>query len=470
MAGFFYFTAWNKQITDTGEETRKDVSVVASNMKSTISEGSKYIELARISVEKAVADGQVDASSLEKALNQGVDTFSVLNDVRSFGIFFLLDQTGKIIARSDGKPPDGRMFSDRYFFKQIISGAAPKFVVGPMIVARTTGRTVFHVAVPVNAANGALFGVIALQLDVEYITNKITDELVSLKGIVSTVSNGDQVVLRMPLPSKDVYGQNGMQFEPIEDLPPATRVARWFSLNRSVVSQIAVPELWMTVFSDHSKNKIFKQYVRTYYPSAILILLGLAVYSYLMFLLNRNIRNLAEERHSAMTDRLTNLPNRRAFDERYQNLLPEAHRNRQPVSLLFVDIDHFKRCNDQYGHDNGDLVLKKVAELLRHAINRPLDGCFRWGGEEMVCLLEDTDSSGACVVAEKILDVVRTTAIPLKDFPPAHVTVSIGVATANYSEMPLLIDLVGAADRAMYRAKEAGRDRFEATLVCEKCA
>lgn len=467
LASYFYVVAWGGYIKDSGENTARDVAAVSGILKSGIAEGIRFVELAQQNVEKTVAAQHVDRTHLEGALNNGINSFRLLNDLESYGILFLADAQGKLMARSDRKPVEPTSFSDRFFYNAIVANPELKLVVGPMIQARTTGKTVFHVAVPIRWPDKQLFGVLALQLDVAHIIDRIHQELGSSGGVVTTVSNGDQVVLQLPLPDPALYGQNGMLWRPIGGLPAPTRQAQWFDLEHRVVAQIALPELKLAVYSDQGKRKIRESYTESYASSGFLILSGLLIYSALLYLLQKNIHQLARERISALTDRLTGLLNRRAFDERYQTLLREAHRNRQPVSVLFLDIDHFKQCNDRYGHDNGDVVLKKVADLICSSLHRPLDCCFRWGGEEMVCLLEDTDDKGAVMVAERILRKVRQTPIDLKGHEPCHVTVSIGIATAHYSEKPVLIDLVGAADHAMYRAKQAGRDRLDVVIVSE---
>lgn len=467
LAAYFYAMAWGNFINDAGDDTVRDVTAVSAILKSTIAEGTKFLELAGQNVEKTIAAKHVSVEHLERALNDGLDNFRLLNDLRSYGILFLTNDKGQLIARSDGKPVVPTDFSDRYYFRSMAANPQQELVVGPMLKARTTGRTVFHVAIPIHTADQKFFGVLALQLDVHHIIRRINEESGAPKGQVSTVSNGHQVVLRMPLPAPEDYGSNGMLFTPMAGLPEPSPTASWFELSRNVVAHIAVPELKLAVFSDLAKSKIWDVYVQSYVASVFLILFGLFVYSGLMWVLNRNIQKLAQERISALTDRLTGLLNRRAFDERYQTLLQVAHRNRQPVSVLFIDIDHFKNCNDRYGHDNGDLVLKRVAELVQSALHRPLDCCFRWGGEELVCLLEDTHEKGAVMVAERILDSVRQADIEIHGCPPIHVTVSIGIATAHYSGKPILIDLVGAADHAMYRAKQSGRDRLDVAVVIE---
>lgn len=169
--------------------------------------------------------------------------------------------------------------------------------------------------------------------------------------------------------------------------------------------------------------------------------------------LRRRTRELEEE---ADLDSLTGLPVRRALLRTFRRELASARRYGRPLCVAIVDLDHFKRVNDTYGHGVGDLVLKTFAEVLRLQL-RASDAPGRWGGEEFVVLLPDTDIEGAMVVLEKIRMAVGEERFPT----PAHglrVTMSAGVAQYDGSDKSME-DLLHAADLALYQAKEAGRNR-----------
>ncbi|MFW6170698.1 MAG: GGDEF domain-containing protein [Planctomycetota bacterium] len=157
----------------------------------------------------------------------------------------------------------------------------------------------------------------------------------------------------------------------------------------------------------------------------------------------------------ARTDPLTSLPNRRALDESLSQWLSEWTRHGRPLSVLMIDIDHFKAFNDTYGHQVGDAVLKQVAQLLERSI-RESDIAGRFGGEEMVVLLPDTEVAEACATAVRIRrEVIQTPFID--QGRPLHVTVSVGSAQCLRGE--LAEGLIRRADEALYAAKEAGRNQ-----------
>ncbi len=161
----------------------------------------------------------------------------------------------------------------------------------------------------------------------------------------------------------------------------------------------------------------------------------------------------------ATTDSLSQLYMRRYFENRIDDELRRLNRSGGTSSLLMLDIDHFKLVNDNYGHQTGDEVIRRVSALLRDSLRQGVDLPCRYGGEEMVVWLNDTDFEGAMVVAERIRQAIADLHIPAMDPKPApQVTISIGVA--NYGEHGTTrIELVEAADQALYQAKSSGRNQ-----------
>jgi two-component system cell cycle response regulator len=169
-----------------------------------------------------------------------------------------------------------------------------------------------------------------------------------------------------------------------------------------------------------------------------------------------------DARQLASTDSLTGLLNRRAFLDALERERARADRHDYPLSLLLLDVDHFKRVNDQHGHAAGDVVLRGVAEALLQVARRS-DYVGRWGGEEFVLALPQTGPAGALVAAERVRRAVQKARHALPEGGEIRVTASLGVVSA---EAPWNVaTLVGAADDAMYLAKGRGRDRVEAVSL-----
>ena len=161
----------------------------------------------------------------------------------------------------------------------------------------------------------------------------------------------------------------------------------------------------------------------------------------------------------AALDGLTGIANRRRFDETLQTEWQRGQRERRPLSLLLCDIDCFKLYNDTFGHVAGDLCLKKAAAVLTGCLKRPADLAARYGGEEFALVLPDTDEAGARSVAEYCLRALADLGIDNPQAPHRIVTMSIGIATLVPGAGHSPAELVDGADRALYAAKDGGRNR-----------
>ncbi len=175
-------------------------------------------------------------------------------------------------------------------------------------------------------------------------------------------------------------------------------------------------------------------------------------------ILLENLRLYRQTAEMAVRDGLTGLLNHRRLHERLQEELSRSLRYHHPLTLLMIDVDYFKRYNDTYGHQQGDELLRQLAEILRQNI-RQSDIAGRYGGEEFAVILPETDKESAVVLAQRLCEVVARTPFPgYPGGPPVRCTVSIGVA--SYPEDALTVsDLIAAADTALYRAKRFGKNR-----------
>jgi len=159
----------------------------------------------------------------------------------------------------------------------------------------------------------------------------------------------------------------------------------------------------------------------------------------------------------SITDGLTNLYNHRYFQDELCRAFEESARYDRPLSLAMADIDFFKKVNDTHGHAIGDEVLRAVARMF-HQSSRSTDLVARYGGEEFAMMMPETDVGAAYSFAEKVRALVDSTPIQTQN-GPLHVTVSVGVATVPHPHIHAPKDLIICADNALYRAKNAGRNR-----------
>jgi diguanylate cyclase (GGDEF)-like protein len=173
-------------------------------------------------------------------------------------------------------------------------------------------------------------------------------------------------------------------------------------------------------------------------------------------------RKLAVEKRrfkvASMTDALTELPNRRYAMKRLEKEWATSERSGLPLSVILLDIDHFKKVNDTYGHDVGDEVLKSTANAI-HRVLRTSDTCTRMGGEEFLVICPGTPLDGAVLLADRIRAAVEANDVPWKGFDQRKVTISLGVGCTSLAGIDSIDELLKIADEAVYPAKGQGRNR-----------
>lgn len=186
--------------------------------------------------------------------------------------------------------------------------------------------------------------------------------------------------------------------------------------------------------------------------------------------MNNQLRDLTQVLMKlSLIDQLTSVANRRAFDQTLEQEFKRARRNRNSISILLFDVDHFKLYNDTYGHQAGDLCLRRVAQEVLNTIKRPGDMLARYGGEEFAIILPDTDASGARVIGQRVLTGIAALNIRHENNSAAPcVTVSVGAATyVGADPNSDLKALVGLADHSLYEAKKTGRNKIVSAVLDE---
>jgi diguanylate cyclase (GGDEF)-like protein len=177
--------------------------------------------------------------------------------------------------------------------------------------------------------------------------------------------------------------------------------------------------------------------------------------------LEKNIQHLEKEVDKIYYDPLTGIYNRRYFNENMERLISTLSRSGGSLSLMMVDIDFFKKYNDTYGHLKGDECLKIVAKTLSDSTTRKEDFVARYGGEEFVIVLPNAHESGACMIAERMIENVRNNNIPhSENGDEKRVTISIGVTSGEVKHTFTAEDFIHRADKMLYEAKRNGRNHF----------
>ena len=392
--------------------------------------------------------------------------FGQLSAARALGAMLVLDAHGNVLADSKSLTPRPDNFFERDYFQQHLNEASPELRVGYLMAPRYDDRQPRLVlSRRISDAQGRFQGVVASGMRLLYFNQLLQGLDIDPQSTVSLLHADGTLLARRGIP--DERDRTGQNFGRLPNFAQALRQKSGSFRSRSVLDGLEreyvfarVGDYPLMVVVGLSLPEVYQAWTR----ATIVICTGTAALCLaIMAWLFRINRELMERRHKlaranelARTDGLTRLPNRMHFEER---LLREKSRAVTPataLSVLLIDVDHFKRINDRFGHSAGDRALTALAAVIGDAATGPGWFAARYGGEEFVVLLPSTSAAAALQVAEKICNDVKNLALDMG--ADARLTISIGLASCNDPHEPREA-LIARADTALYRAKNAGRDR-----------
>jgi diguanylate cyclase (GGDEF)-like protein len=386
---------------------------------------------------------------------------------RKRGDVLWLDKQGNVVGDSTSNLPRQANFGDTGVFKAHQRDANLGLLVGPPFKARLGGLDwCISFSRRISGPDGEFAGLAAGALRLSYFSELFKRLDIGDDSSINLFNADGQLLARQPSrPQDPPIGSNYAErpnFKRILSEQSGNFTARSGSDgNPRIYTFARVAQLPLIVLVVHSADEVFQSWRRT----AILVSVATGVLCvgilWLTLLLGRELRRRQEAEQGlatlAATDSLTGLANRRRLDQVLRQEWARAQRNRKPLAVLMVDVDHFKAFNQRHGHAGGDHALREVAKTIEASIRRPADLAARYGGEEFQVVLPETDLAGARLLAERIRTSVEALA-PFAD--DAHsVTVSIGIGLSGTQHD--LSSVLGAADEALYRAKAKGRNRVE---------
>lgn len=389
---------------------------------------------------------------------------------------------GSWLMSSNRPMPDGANSSDRAFFIHHRDDPSRDPFIGLPIRSRVNQEWVITISRRFNDEHGEFAGVVAMTLGVENFLQLFGKLDVGHEGAIGLAYTDGSMLVRYPFREQDMgrnFSKSPIFTKYLVDQSAGTAsftssldgVERLYAFRKSdklpLVTTVALGK--QEALSAWRLEALLSSLV----VAALLALIGAIGWLLIRAMSRRsaieNELRLTQQQlldsnqrleSLAMHDALTGLANRRCFDEALTQEVRTAHRNGTTLALLMIDIDHFKRYNDTYGHPAGDACLQQIATLLSSCIRRPRDLLARYGGEEMAVILPDTDNDGAAVVARLMLERLALQAIPHQGSPFGHVTASIGIACADGTVLDNPPSLIERADQALYIAKQAGRNRL----------
>ncbi|HEX8595591.1 MAG TPA: sensor domain-containing diguanylate cyclase [Pseudomonas sp.] len=399
--------------------------------------------------------------------------FDRFTSARFKGDLLLLDKQGFILADSTSVHPRPENISDRPHFQKHAQDPSPDLKVdGPFRTRWGFKDWCISFSRRMSAPDGSFMGVASGAMRLSYFKQLFRSVDIGPGSSVSLINTRGFMLARHPeIPGRELIGEDfseAVNFKRIvrEGSGSFTNISALDGTQR-LYTFSRVGDLPLIVVVGQSIDEVYAIWRR----NALLVGLATSVLCLGIFGLNVLLRRELRLRRQAETelkaraetDALTGLANRRKLDEVLRIEWLRAMRSGKPLALLMVDVDNFKAFNARHGHHGGDEALRNVAQAITRNIRRPSDFVARYGGEEFVVALAETDLEGARIIAENIRQGVQ--ALPAYRADTQAVTVSIGIACAVVKSGDVLAELIDAADKALYEAKDHGRNRVEISAL-----
>lgn len=465
----------------------EEAAVATSNMTQSIAQHADDTIRAADAVLLGLVD-RVERDGTGDAALAGLHPFlkAQFAQLTSLNGILVYDRNGNWIATSMDKLPSAVNNADREYFQFHRTHPDRGPHVSPPVRSRSTQRWIIPVSRRINAADGSFNGVALTAVEMDYFEQFYDTFDIGNGGTIFLAMADGTMLTRRPFDERTIGTSvlTGPVFTQLRAGGAGTKmlVARLDGVER-LYSYRPVAHYPLVVATALAKEDILASWRSAGWRSAGALVILLSLLAVVGTSLVRQIRrrenaeaalnraksdlehlNRALEMLS-LEDSLTGIGNRRKFDS---NLLLECHRARRdatPLALLLIDVDHFKRFNDLYGHPAGDTCLHRIGQAVGAQCLRPADSAARYGGEEFAVILPSTDVRGAATAAERIRSAVESLEIPHAANPAGRVTISIGVAIfradAGGTEDA---DFVNNADQALYLAKTNGRNRVSLGL------
>lgn len=406
----------------------------------------------------------VHSESIHQVLKRYRTSINEQTGSPSFSHLFVIAANGYNVANTVSFPVKRVDASGRKYFIHHRDNPGTSLHISQPINSLVTGERVIYLTRRLSNQNGAFSGVVGIQLKLSHFDRIYQQLELPPQGSVAVIRTDGLGIYRYPLVEsflktsvntradfKQMLQQRQGFIHTVAtpydgyDRLIGFRISEKFPIiNLITITEDSLLQHWL-------ENSL-KILLLATFAGATLLLMAYFIYQQLGF--------LEHAIHLSNHDPLTSLSNRRALDEHLDKEWRRVRRRDSEMSLLFIDIDHFKDYNDFYGHRKGDICLKKIADAILSCATRSGEMVSRYGGEEFIVVLPEIDQQTAYQTAQRILQTVLDLNIPhAKSLVSEKITVSIGVATLRASGQHSLKDLIDFADEALYQAKQQGRNR-----------
>lgn len=450
---------------ERAEDVSKSLALIAER------DIRRNFELYALSLQ-AVVDGVRDPATmaLPPEVRQEV-LFDRATTARFLGSVLVLDEKGNIVLdAASAVPRRGNFYYREYFTIHRDHPDTGLYISDPFNSQLRGGSPSIALSRRISRPDGSFGGIALITINLEYFHDLFAGLSLGPHGSMSLIGEDGVMVMRQPFDPK-IIGRN---------IRSASTFRRFMSASEGSFSDTAsidgvrrlyyfkhLQGLPLIIMTAQGEEDIYANWQRRALPVlGLMVVLALAFVALSIMLsaqLRRRLLAESELQLLARVDGLTGLNNRLMLGEILEREWRNARRARRALSLLFVDIDHFKAYNDTYGHQAGDHALLEVARCISANIRLPNDSAARYGGEEFLIVLPDTPASEAAQIAERIRTAIANLDIEHASSEFGHVTASIGFAAwdpeRDADDDTDAAKVIKAADEALYHAKAAGRNK-----------
>jgi diguanylate cyclase (GGDEF)-like protein len=449
------------QLLQVYQNNIEQTDIVSANTARSLAEQAETtLQTADTVVATLVAQVEADGTGPEALMrfHRLMSSLAVaLPAIHEMGI---VDSRGDAIAKSLKRDLTGLNYAEREYFKYHSTHEDRGPFIGARIKSKIDGHYSITVTRRINNQDGSFLGLAVTSVSLDFFQQIFDRMQAKSGGVIALIADDGSILARSPS-----FQATTELNQSLSGILPQIRAGGTFG-SASYVSAIdgvsrrgsyqRLAHFPVTTLVAQSDWDVQSSWRADLWTNAIIMGCVLVVVLTLGRLTVKATGMLAAQ---AMFDGLTGLSNRRSFDETIEREMRRAARSGQALSVVMIDIDHFKDYNDCYGHLAGDECLRMVARTVRGCLRRAGELAARYGGEEIVVLLPDCDGSSAFTLAETMRLAVRGLAIPQARNRGGVVTFSAGVATWQPGRLcPSSQGLIGSADAALYAAKAAGRD------------
>lgn len=446
-------------------EAYRSAENVLRTLALTIDRNLKLIEVSILGVRDTLALPEVQAMPVS---SRHLLLFDRTAAPQYLGSMLVLDADGNIVIDSGQMAPRKANFGDRDYFAAHRERDAGTFLSRPYASRLRQNDPSIGMTVRLSRPDGAFDGVVLAAIRLAFFKSLFEKVDLGPDSIVSLVSTSGTIIYRHPSTNsagnvaENVAGSP--VFQQMRDNPGASfsGTSKIDGLTRFYVTE-KIGDFPLILSVGISTSTIYAEWSLQAIMVGLLTLVVCGLLAVIVLVLRRALIHSYEMEeqleHMAVTDALTQIPNRRALEMALDTEMRRTAREKSELSVLVIDLDFFKQINDTYGHAVGDAMLRNIGRQVTRAIRRPGDFAARLGGEEFVVILPSTGAAGATFMAERIRKAIAATHVTTEDGHRVNTTASIGVASGAVQPSDPPDRLLREADGALYRAKGGGRNR-----------